>query len=192
LVVNRFSQKAMSILQQSQELGSVSKTKKKRAPKDFEALYQDARHICADGDWDGVAAPAFRNGSISACRVADFTMTRAKLALFVVADGHDQDGMPIVRIHADQPPEMWICPTRNANGSFDLRARPRWRPGWWIWLNIDYDAGVFSAEDVVNLIHRVGCQVGIGEGRPDSKDSCGLGLGLFRIVEIEVGMKEAA
>ena len=36
--------------------------------------------------------------------------------------------------------------------------------------------------DVVNLIARVGIQVGIGEGRPDSKMSAGLGYGLFELV----------
>jgi hypothetical protein len=39
-----------------------------------------------------------------------------------------------------------------------------------------------SDTDVVNLISRVGLQVGIGEGRPDSKQSAGLGYGLFEIL----------
>ena len=33
-----------------------------------------------------------------------------------------------------------------------------------------------------NLIARVGMQVGVGEGRPDSKQSAGLGFGLFDVV----------
>jgi len=40
---------------------------------------------------------------------------------------------------------------------------------------------MLTEEDVVNLIARVGMQVGIGEGRPDSKASAGLGFGLFEI-----------
>ena len=35
--------------------------------------------------------------------------------------------------------------------------------------------------DVTNLMQRVGMQVGIGEGRPDSRDSAGLGWGTFRL-----------
>jgi hypothetical protein len=41
---------------------------------------------------------------------------------------------------------------------------------------------MLSDTDVVNLISRVGLQVGIGEGRPDSKQSAGLGYGLFEIL----------
>lgn len=37
------------------------------------------------------------------------------------------------------------------------------------------------AVDVANLMNRVGAQVGIGEGRPDSKNSAGMGWGLFSI-----------
>ena len=40
---------------------------------------------------------------------------------------------------------------------------------------------MLSDADIVNLISRVGMQVGIGEGRPDSKQSAGLGFGLFEI-----------
>jgi hypothetical protein len=52
---------------------------------------------------------------------------------------------------------------------------------WAATLRIRYDAGMLTADDVVNLISRVGLQVGIGEGRPDSKDSAGIGFGLFEI-----------
>jgi hypothetical protein len=35
----------------------------------------------------------------------------------------------------------------------------------------------------MNLLARVGMQVGIGEGRPDSRESAGIGFGLFRIAD---------
>jgi len=35
----------------------------------------------------------------------------------------------------------------------------------------------------VNLIARAGEQVGIGEGRPYSKQSNGLGYGIFKVIE---------
>jgi hypothetical protein len=53
---------------------------------------------------------------------------------------------------------------------------------WAATLRIRFDAGMLTANDVVNLIARVGLQVGIGEGRPDSKESAGLGYGLFEVV----------
>ena len=48
-------------------------------------------------------------------------------------------------------------------------------------MRIRFDADMFSAADVANLMNRVGAQVGIGEGRPDSKNSAGMGWGLFSI-----------
>ena len=46
---------------------------------------------------------------------------------------------------------------------------------------IRWDADQFTLDDVTNLLSRVGLQVGIGEGRPDSKNSAGMGWGLFEI-----------
>ncbi len=45
LVINRFSAKARDAMMAAQEAGSQAKSKKARDPKDFEALYNDARHI---------------------------------------------------------------------------------------------------------------------------------------------------
>jgi hypothetical protein len=56
-----------------------------------------------------------------------------------------------------------------------------WREGWEAKLRIRYDADQFSLSDVSNLLARAGMQVGVGEGRPDSKDSAGLGWGLFSL-----------
>ena len=52
---------------------------------------------------------------------------------------------------------------------------------WSALLRIRFDEGMLSETDMVNLISRVGIQVGIGEGRPFSKKSGGLGFGLFEI-----------
>lgn len=184
LVVNKFSAKAQEQMRQTQEAGSTSKSRKNREAKDFEALYNGSRHIARPygddpGGWDGVHAAAFRNASISACRAAGFVMTKAKLAIFVEPDGFDvDDGTPLVRINGT--PEMVISPCRNASGVIDLRPRPHYFP-WSATLRIKYDNGILTDQDIVNLIARVGMQVGIGEGRPDSKASAGLGYGLFSI-----------
>ena len=179
LVINRFSQKAMIEMKATQEAGSTSRAKKVRTAKDFDALYEGAKHKSIEG-WDGIHAASFRNAAISACRAVGFKMTHAKLAFRVMEDGWDMaDGAPLVKI-LDGKAEQWIAPTRNATGVIDLRSRPMYRK-WGARLNITYDAGMLSDADIVNLISRVGKQVGIGEGRPDSKQSAGLGFGLFDI-----------
>ena len=180
LCINRFSAKAMDIMRQTQEAGSTSRSRKQREAKDFEECFQQAKHVSAEG-WEGIHAAAFRNGAISACRACGFKMTHAKLAFRVEADGFDRvDGAPLVKLTEGEA-EQWIAPTRNATGVVDLRARPLYRE-WGATLRICYDAGMLTQDDIVNLIARVGMQVGIGEGRPDSKNSAGLGFGLFEII----------
>ena len=105
----------------------------------------------------------------------------AKLSLFICADGYDKDeSTPLVRIYGD-PAITYTAHTRNATGVIDVRSRPMYKK-WGCVLKIRYDQDQFMAQDVVNLIARVGAQVGIGEGRPDSKSSAGLGYGIFEIV----------
>jgi len=180
LSIHRFSQKAKIQMKNAQEAGLTSKSKKARDPKDFEQEYRDAFYISEDG-WYGIHAVSFRNAAIGACRAVGYRMTHAKLALFIVHDGIDkEDGTPLVRI-TDGEPELWIAPVKNSNAGTDLRARPLWRK-WGANLRIRYDAGMFTDADVVNLMARAGIQGGIGEGRPSSKLSAGLGFGLFEIV----------
>lgn len=180
-VQNKFSHKAKELMRLKQEAGSTDTGKKKRLPKDFEALYQGAQHKSSDG-WVGIPASAFRNAMISACRIVGFTMTRAKLAVFIVADGFcSDDGTPLIRITKGKP-SYCEHPVRNETGVVDVRPRAMWAPGWEAVVRIKYDSEMFTAEDVYNLMHRVGAQVGIGEGRPDSKKSSGMGWGTFQLV----------
>ena len=49
-------------------------------------------------------------------------------------------------------------------------------------LRLKWDGDQFTPTDVVNLLSRAGQQVGIQEGRPDSKNSAGMGWGTFEVV----------
>lgn len=178
LVVCAFSQKAKNAMKESQEAGSVGRSKKVRVAKDFAAAYEGARRRSKDG-WDGVCASAFRNASISACRLVGFKMTIGKMSIFIENDGVDgHDGQPLVRIHGK--PEPFEALVRLATGTSDIRVRPRFDE-WHAVLRVRFDRDQFNDEDVVNLIVRAGTQVGIGEGRPDSRESFGQGWGLFEV-----------
>lgn len=179
LVQHRFGEKARNQIQETQEAGSVGKKGKKREPKDFKQNYEQARHLSVEG-WDGIHAGGFRRAMVDACVLVGFFKTRGKLGLFVVADGYAADGTPLVRITKGEP-RMVIHPARNASGVADLRSRPMWDVGWQCILTIQYDADMFSAQDVVNLVARVGIQCGIGEGRPNSKESTGCDWGRFEV-----------
>lgn len=179
LMIHNFGKKARLKMIARHEAGSVAVKGKKKEKRDFDEDFNEARHISAEG-WDGIPASAFRSACIDACRAVGFQMTRAKMSIFIEADGVDKtDGTPLVRIKGKGPTKD-IRPARNDDGSIDLRARPFW-PEWSITLRVRYDADQFSAEDVANLVERAGCQIGIGEGRPFSKNSHGMGFGMFTV-----------
>lgn len=181
LVVHKFSAKAKAMIRQKQEAGSLANKGKSKSAKDFEEVFQGARHISTEG-WDGIPAAAFRAGIISACRLVGFKMTLAKLSIFVAADGFDKtEGTPLVRILSPVEPERNESMVRLATGVCDISVRPMWRY-WGAELRIQYDADQFTADDVRNLLARVGAQVGVCEGRPDSKSSAGCGWGTFELV----------
>lgn len=177
-VQNKFSQKARDQMKAKHEAGSRSKKGAAREGKDFQASYEAAKHISRQG-WIGIPAPSFRNAMISACRIVGFKMTLAKLSVFVEADGYDaDDGTPLVKIAGK--PRIHESLVRNATGVADIRWRPMWEE-WSAVVRVRWDATQFSAQDVVNLLARAGSQVGIGEGRPDSKASNGMGWGMFEV-----------
>jgi len=180
-VQNKFSNKVLTEMKAKQEAGSTTKKGTKREAKDFEALYLAAMHEAEDG-WRGIPASAFRNALISACRVVGFAMTRAKLSLFCVADGFDKhDRTPLVKFTKGKPHQhdQYV---RNASGVADIRSQAMWEAGWEMIVRIRFDADQFTLTDVASLVARAGQQVGVGCGRPDSTDSCGLGFGTFVIV----------
>lgn len=179
LVLHRFSQKSKAKMQTAQEAGSQGAKGKKREAKSFDDDYQAARHISRDG-WDGFSAAGLRNALISACRTVGFKMTIAKLSVFVVADGYDDENTPLVRITKGAP-HMDVRHARNSNGGTDLRSRPMWQEGWEARPTFRWDADQFSASDLINLLARAGLQVGIGEGRPDSRLTAGVGWGQFDV-----------
>ena len=175
----RFSAKAMQAMKSKMEAGPTAKKGGRKDARDFDDDFRAAQHIAADG-WNGVPAAALRNACIDVCRMVGFKMTHAKMSIFVEADGFDKvDGTPLVRLDAREPERVDMA-TRNATGVADIRVRPMWRE-WALNVVIRFDADQFTTSDVVNLISRAGEQVGIGEGRPFSKSSNGLGFGTFTV-----------
>lgn len=175
---SRFSQKAMLAMMAKMAGETKKGTRGARENRNYDEEYEGAKHVSTDG-WTGIPASSIRNALISACRLVGFTMTRAKLAVFVQGEGLDAvDGAPLIRIYGES--ERSDMPTRNATGVFDIRIRPMWRQ-WYAEPVIYFDEDQFSVEDITNLLARAGQQVGLGEGRPDSKSSAGLGFGTFSV-----------
>lgn len=183
LVQHKFSKKAKVIMREAQEAGSTKNKGKKREPKNFQEDYEQAMYVSREG-WNGVPAPSFRNAMIAACRLVGFTMTHAKLSVFVEADGFDEeDGTPLVRITKGEP-RIHEGPVILDSGVADIRWRPMWEE-WEAILRVRFDGDQFTLTDVANLLMRAGLQCGVQEGRPNSKRSNGVGWGMFTIVEEE-------
>lgn len=183
LVIHRFSAKIKKQMKDKMETGKAASSKKNREARLTDDLYNEARYMSKEG-WDGVPAGAFRNALISACRLVGFKMTLAKMSIFVEADGHDaqEPQIPLVRIIGKPIKQEDMA--RVETGQPYVTVRPAYH-GWQIKLRIRWDQDQFTLADMTNLLARVGEQVGIGEGRPDSKNSAGMGWGLFRIENVK-------
>lgn len=183
-VSNKFSAEAREMMRAKQAEGSTAKKGAKKQPKDFDKCFRESMHSTADNKY-GVPASCFRQAMVSACRIVGFKMTMAKLALFVLADGEDADDASPLVIFTKGSPKHFEAATRNETGVADIRVRGKWDAGWELSLRVQYDADMFTHKDVANLLARVGVQVGIGAGRPDSKTSCGQGWGTFEVLPVD-------
>jgi hypothetical protein len=183
LTSNNFAQEIIDQMAEAMALGAkAAGAKGTRKPKDFEAGYRGSLHISEEG-WIGMPATAFRAAMIRACSIIGIEMTKAKMCFFVLADGYEvKRRTPLVKILGAEP-ARFDAYVRNANGSPDIRARGFWEEGWQCKLRVRYDADLFSATTVANLIQRTGISVGIGAGRPFSTMSAGQGWGTFEIAE---------
>lgn len=179
LVINHFGKRKQGEVLDAMTNPKRSRSKSSRKAKDIEAEFKDAAYVSTEG-WYGINAACIRNACISACRVAGYQMTKAKLSVFVEAQGLDRhDGTPLLRIYGPKP-KQFVANVRNRTGVIDIRVRPMWVK-WEIRPTIEFDADQFKVQDVANLLHRAGKQVGIGEGRHDSRESAGIGFGCFTL-----------
>lgn len=183
LVIHRFSAKTKLQMKDKMEAGKSAGSKKNREAKKTDDLYNESRYVSAEG-WDGFHAGSIRNAMISACRLVGFKMTLAKMSLFVIRDGIDAEEpqIPLIRIYGKPIKQEDMARVETGQPYVTVRAAYH---DWSAKIHIRWDADQFSIQDLSNLLSRVGMQVGIGEGRPDSKNSAGMGWGTFDIVNDE-------
>jgi hypothetical protein len=181
LVIHRFSKKVKEQMKQKMETGKAAGSKKNREAKSTAELYLESKYVSKEG-WDGFNASAVRAALISACRLVGFKMTLAKLSVFVEPDGVDalEPQIPLIRIYGEAVKQEDMARVETGQPYVTVRAAYH---NWAAKIKIRFDADQFTLTDVSNLLARVGMQVGLGEGRPDSKNSAGMGWGLFRIEE---------
>ena len=179
LVIHRFPQKIGEQLLQKMEAGKAASSKKNREAKDSNETYNAARYISQEG-WDGFHAVAIRAAMVSACRLVGFKMTLAKMSVFVEQDGWDAKApqIPLIRIYGKPQRQDDVARVDTGQPYITIRAAYH---DWSAKVKIRWDTDQFTSDDIYNLLYRVGMQVGIGEGRADSKKSVGMGWGFFEI-----------
>lgn len=183
LVIHRFSSKTKNEMKAKMETGKAASSRKNREAKNTDDLYNEARYISSEG-WDGFHAAALRNAMIGACRLVGYTMTLAKLSIFVREDGWDakEPQIPLVRIIGKPVKQEDMARVETGQPYVTVRAAYH---GWKANVRIKWDGDQFTITDITNLLMRVGMQVGLCEGRPASKNSAGMGWGLFEIEQKE-------
>lgn len=180
-VQHKFSKKAREAMLAAATKRAGTKGKKKE-PRNVNMEYESAMHIGEDGK-NGIPCAAFRCALIDACRAAGFVMTKAKMSIFCLPDTVDEDdGTPLV--HIEGKPEMVQHSVRLESGVASVAIRPMWKE-WKSDVTLQWDGDQFTITDVANLLMRAGLQVGVGEGRPYSKKSAGMGWGTFELVSKE-------
>lgn len=179
LVIHRFSAKTKAQMKQKMEEGKSACSKKNREAKNTDDTYNESRYIAKEG-WDGFHAGSIRNALIEACRLVGFKMTLAKMSIFCEQDGWDsqEPQIPLVRIYGEPVKQEDMARVETGQPYVTVRAAyHKWKAN----IKIRWDADQFNLSDVTNLLSRVGMQVGIGEGRPFSKNSAGMGWGTFEL-----------
>jgi len=179
-VQNKFSSKARQQLHDAHAAGSTAKSKNKKEVKDFQAMYEASIHRDEDGR-TGIPVIALRRAIIRACKLAGYVMADAKVGIFVEPDGFDPDDFQSLFHFTKGEPEYFESMVRVGQNKPDIHPRGLWRPGWEAVARIRFDGDAYTLNDIGNLLYRAGKQVGIGEGRPDSRFSAGMGWGLFDI-----------
>ena len=170
LIVHAFSAKIRKEILDKQ-LGRA-KPQKHRI-KDPAAEYEDAKHISEAG-WDGFPTAGFKLAMIRGAKIVGMVMKDARSAFFIKSDC---ERTQLTRIHGTSI--MRRDMVRVGMGGSDVRFRPEY-PEWEAVLNIEYNEGNISIDQIYQLVKAAGYGCGIGEMRPEKG---GYGFGRFKIKE---------
>lgn len=157
LIVHAWSEKAKRAMLDKQ----MKKATKAKEPKDPEADYEACFYRMESGAY-GFPTVGLKSAMVSACRFVEAKMTVARGAFHI-------DGELLEIIGEPRPREDMV---RVGMGTADIRYRPEF-PIWRMPVEVKFNAGMFSAEQIANLLNVAGFGVGIGEWRPERNGSYG-------------------
>ncbi len=157
LIVHAWSEKSKRMIADKQ----AGKAKnKKHEIRDPEQDYEQAKHISADG-WEGLPAAALKAAMIRGAKMVGMVMKDTQAAFFVNADCEQTQ---LVRLHGES--RMRTDMVRVGMGAADIRYRPEY-PEWYMELNIDFNEGLISIDQLHQIVKAAGYGNGLGEMRPE-------------------------
>jgi len=187
LIVNNFSEKSKADILRKQVEGAGRRKEKKDVyecfkgslylmpgkhfpPKKMEAVTNDQKlgdSIPFMKDTFGIPTPAFKNAMISACRFLDIPMTLVTGAL------HVSGFLTPVKYDKLYMREDVVRVGNFPNKVADIRHRGMFTD-WSTKLRILYNARIFNAAQIANLLENAGFHVGVCEWRPEKKGQFGM------------------
>ncbi len=172
LIVHKFSEK-MKKQMLDKQMG-ISSPKEKKDPQ---AQYEEAFYLLDDGV-PGFPVDAFKLSAIRGGKPLGVVMTDAKGAFFIHGEYSQKEQRELIRIEGTV--SMREDMVKLQTGVADIRYRPQFFP-WRVELVIEYNAGVITADQLINMFNSAGFGVGVGEWRPSSDKS-----GTFGRFHVEV------
>jgi len=157
LIVHRFGEKARKMMLDKQ----MGKAKSGKEAKNPEADYQESMYRTEDGT-PGFPAIAFKAAAVNAANDAGIQKVLARRAFHVAGEIIPIEGEPAMREDV----------VRIAMGTADIRHRAEFKK-WAVTLNVTYNAGIISLEQLINLFQIAGFGVGVGEWRPERNGTYG-------------------
>jgi hypothetical protein len=165
LIVHRWSEKAKKQMLDKQ----MGKAQEKKPFKNPEQDFRDSLYVLPDGRY-GFPIIAFKSAAVTACTsIGDIKKIAARQAFHVMGE--------YAVIHGDEP-TMREDMVRVGMGTADIRYRGEFR-NWWTKIDVEANANMLSAEQILNLFRTAGFAVGVGEWRPEKNGQ----NGRFRVAE---------
>lgn len=157
LIVHAWSEKSKKMISDKQAGKAKNKKHEIRNP---EEEYEAAKHLSVSG-WEGFPAAGFKAAMIRGAKMIGMVMKDTQQAFFINAECEETQ---LVRIHGES--RMRTDMVRVGMGSSDIRYRPEY-PDWYAELNIEFNEGIISIDQIHQLVKAAGYGCGVGEMRPE-------------------------
>lgn len=158
-IQNRFSRKALLEIEKKQQKRATSKKEERDPHKEF--LSSMYRH--PDGGY-AIPGRSFKAAIVDAAADSGIYKTTTRRAIFIPDEW--------VRIYHQEKPRMRTDRVVIGQGTTSVAYRGEFKD-WWVVINVEYDSGLLSLEQVVNLVNRAGFSCGVGEWRPNAPKTTG-------------------